>query len=245
MNETVSHNVSSLSEFPLVLPIPDERSTSAPSRLSSPREEVRTALLNAVGDLIQRHGYRKTSVDDIAQEASVSRATAYLYFANKEALVMAWIEQRDRLRLEHLQTLVHSDAAVRERIETFLLARILIRFDDAQLYTKSIDEMLAALRAPLLEHRDRHYEQEAIVLADLLQGSVPSGNHVPLSDPLRIARLLILGTNALLPYSLSARQLGERAVVQERAQGLITLLLEGLPYSTKDGESKEINEWQH
>lgn len=202
--------------------------TVTPSRLSAPREEVRGALLEAVGLLIQRHGYRRTSVEDIAQEAGVSRATTYLYFANKEALVLAWIAERDRSRLEYLRSLTQSEGSAPERVAAFLLARVMVRFDDAQPYTQSIDELLAALRVRLLEVRGKHYEEEALVVAELLREAIQASNFTSLPDPLATARLLILGTNSLLPYSLSTQQLGERATVEARARGLIALLLGGL-----------------
>lgn len=205
------------------------RPDAGASRLLAPREEVRTALLEAVGALIQRLGYRKTSVEDIAQEAGVSRATAYLYFPNKEALVMAWIERSDQRHLEQLKSLAQEKGTVRERVAAFLLARVMIRFDSAQAYTKSIDEMIAALRSRSLEQRSLHHEQQAIVIAELLREGVQSGEWKALPDPLAVARLLVLRTNSLLPYSLTPRQLGERESVEAQARGLIELMLGGLP----------------
>lgn len=217
----------------LLEPVPSEtagpEAASGPaSRLLAPREEVRAALLTAVGRLIQRYGYRKTSVDDIAQEAGVSRATAYLYFPGKEALVMGWIERQDRLQLEALASRTRSGGSATERVAAFLLARVMTRFDDAQPYTASIDELLAALRGRVLEQRRRHHEAEAVVVAGLLHEGVEGGDFAALADPLATARLLILGTNSLLPYSLSTRELGERASVEERALGLIGLLMRSL-----------------
>jgi AcrR family transcriptional regulator len=185
-----------------------------------------------VEHLIQRYGYRKTSVEDIAQEAKVSRATAYLYFASKEALVMAWIEQRDRLRLDSLQSLAQEEGSVPDRIARFLLARVMTRFDDAQPYVEGIDELLAALRARVLEHRNQHYEAEALFLANLLREGIQNGDFVAQADPLATARLLVLGTNSLLPYNLSVRAFGEREAIETSTRGLIALLLGGLTANT-------------
>ncbi len=204
---------------------------------SGARPEVRRALLDATGALVQRHGYRKTSVEDIARQAGVSRATAYLYFANKEELVLGWIAQRDQERLTGLRDLIRDDnKSATERAEAFLLARILTRFDSAQPYTESIDELLAALRPRVLAERDRLHETEAALLAGVLQGGVAEGEFAPFADPLATARLLLLGTNALLPYSLTARQLGERVEVESRARGLIALLMGGLAASATHGD---------
>jgi AcrR family transcriptional regulator len=207
---------------------------TAGARLAVPREEVRMALLDAVGHLIQRYGYRKMSVEDIAAEAHVSRATAYLYYPGKEALVIAWMIRQDTLRLESLRTLTRTDAPARDRLATFLMARVMTRFDDAQPYTESIDELLAALRPRVLEIRQRQHEAVAVVVAELLREGVRSGDFAELPDSLATARLLILATSSLLPYSLSVRELGERTMVEESARGLIALLLRGLRHTGQE-----------
>lgn len=47
------------------------------------------AIIEAADRLFTRFGYRRTSMDDIAREASVAKGTLYLYFASKEALFCA------------------------------------------------------------------------------------------------------------------------------------------------------------
>jgi TetR/AcrR family transcriptional regulator, regulator of autoinduction and epiphytic fitness len=47
------------------------------------------ALLEAAASAFLRHGYRKTSMDEVARAANVSRQGLYLHFATKEALFRA------------------------------------------------------------------------------------------------------------------------------------------------------------
>lgn len=54
----------------------------------SEREE---RILNAAAELIIRYGYDKTTVDEIAQAAGVSKGTIYLHFKSKEDLFEALI----------------------------------------------------------------------------------------------------------------------------------------------------------
>lgn len=55
-------------------------------------------ILNSAARLILRYGYDKTTMQDIALEAAVSKSTLYLYWKNKEALFQALIT-RETLRL--------------------------------------------------------------------------------------------------------------------------------------------------
>src|ERR1700682_1313241 len=47
------------------------------------------AVVLAGLQLFTRHGYRKTSIDDIAQAAQVAKRTVYLHFENKAAVFLA------------------------------------------------------------------------------------------------------------------------------------------------------------
>jgi AcrR family transcriptional regulator len=212
-------------------------SSTAETRAFAPREEVHNALLDAVGRLLQRYGYRKTSVGDIAEEAGVSRATAYLYFASKEAMVLSWVERREADRLNRLRTISREggeNVRLRDRIAALLLARVLLKFDDARPYMNSlqglqgIDDLRAALRAPLLELREKQQESECELVAEILREASTKGELPDRIDPRTAARLLILGTNSLLPINLTLAQQDKRDEVETLAQGLIGLLLDGL-----------------
>jgi AcrR family transcriptional regulator len=56
-------------------------------------ELTRTKLLAAGTAVLARKGYHAARVDDVVVEAGVSHGTFYLYFANKEALVLALAER--------------------------------------------------------------------------------------------------------------------------------------------------------
>jgi AcrR family transcriptional regulator len=46
----------------------------------------RDGILNAAGETFIRYGFRKTSMDDVARAAGLSRQSLYAYFPTKEAL---------------------------------------------------------------------------------------------------------------------------------------------------------------
>src|SRR6202790_4233244 len=58
------------------------------------------AIVLAGLQLFTRYGYRKTSIDDIAQAAQVAKRTVYLHFENKAAVFLAILEYLgDQVRL--------------------------------------------------------------------------------------------------------------------------------------------------
>src|SRR6202521_5237387 len=50
------------------------------------------AIMLAALELFTHYGYRKTSIDDIAQAAEVAKRTVYLHFENKAAVFLAILE---------------------------------------------------------------------------------------------------------------------------------------------------------
>ena len=108
-----------------------------------------------------------------------------------------------------------------------LVLRVMFRFDSVQHYTESLSDLLAALRPELLARRRRHFEEESEVIAGVLKEGRREGVF-DFRDAARAARTLLTATNALLPYSLSARELGGRAELEAEATRVVEMLLAGL-----------------
>jgi len=66
-------------------------------------EQTRALILNTALDLLQEHGYEKTTMRAIAKKAGVSLGNAYHYFDTKEHLIQAFYH---RTHQEHLAATV-------------------------------------------------------------------------------------------------------------------------------------------
>ena len=55
-------------------------------------DQTRRALLDAARERFARDGFRRTSVADVSRDAGVGGTTAYVHYANKEALFVTVIE---------------------------------------------------------------------------------------------------------------------------------------------------------
>jgi hypothetical protein len=107
-----------------------------------------------------------------------------------------------------------------------LRERVLHRFDYARDHAASIDAMLGSIRPALLTRRARYFKTEAAVFESLLSAAAKS--RLGPADPARDAEALVTATNALLPYSLSPRELGNRRDLERRVEALADLLVRGL-----------------
>lgn len=60
-----------------------------------PAADAGAAILDAALVELERHGFRKVALDDVARRAGVSRTTIYRRFANRDELVGAVIEREN------------------------------------------------------------------------------------------------------------------------------------------------------
>ena len=189
--------------------------------------EVRDAILDAAERLLARYGYQKMTMDDLARETGIGKGTTYLHFPSKQEVILCSIDRIVERLLEQLRTIARSDAAPTDKVRQMLRTRVLFRFDSVKDYSLGLDDVLRALRPAYLARRQRYFAAEAAVIAKVLRdGEVLEAFTV--ADPLAAAHTLLLATNALLPYSLSRRELGKRKEVEEQVGRIADLLLAGL-----------------
>jgi len=191
------------------------------------RESIRDEILDATDRLLARFGYKKMTIDDLAQEVGIGKGTIYLHFSSKEEIALSHIDriiERMKVRLKEISS---ADVSPDERLREMLLTRVLFRFDSVQHYTQSLNDLLADLRPRLLARRRRYFEDEAQIFAEVLQ-EADKIKIFSVPDALKTAETLLFATNSLLPYSLNTKELGERSEIEERVRRLADLLLTGL-----------------
>ncbi len=73
------------------------------------RQERANRILDAVAELVQRWGYRKTTIDDIAKQAGVAKGTIYLHWKTRNDLFLALLTREYIDILENFRQSVLSD----------------------------------------------------------------------------------------------------------------------------------------
>jgi AcrR family transcriptional regulator len=102
-------------------------------------EETRARILEAALALFRKHGFEKTTMRDIAQEAGVALGAAYYYFDSKDALVMEFYQRAQR----DLDPLLENSLSKHQGLEERIRAAIEVKFQ----YFAANRQLLAALSA--------------------------------------------------------------------------------------------------
>jgi AcrR family transcriptional regulator len=96
------------------------RSTSQPAAPTS-ADDVRERILAAAERCIDRHGIRKTTMDDVAAEVGLSRPSVYRYFADRDDLLIELITRHARALLGRARKSISRQGSLADQIvETVL-----------------------------------------------------------------------------------------------------------------------------
>ena len=196
-------------------------------RSAAQPKTTRDAILDATDRMLAKYGYKKMTIDDLAKEVGIGKGSVYLHFKSKEEIALSHIDRIIERLKQRLQTIAVSKGSVETRIRKMILGRIMYRFDSVQHYFQSLNELLSQLRPGLLERRRRYFEEEAKLFGVVLAEGKRSGVF-RINNPIEVGRAITDATNALLPYSLSAFELGERSEVEKKARQVADLIMNGL-----------------
>ena len=191
------------------------------------RSDIRDLILDAVDALLAKYGYGKMTMDDVARQVGIGKGTIYLHFPSKEELVLAHIDRIAETVVRKLQESAASSDPIDRRLRRMLVLRVLHRFDSVAHYSQSLGDLLSSVRAPLLLRRQAYFDKEALVFEDLLREGARLGS-LDCPDPRTTSFVLIQSTNSLLPFNLSARELGRREELEDQVGRIADLLIKGL-----------------
>ncbi len=188
---------------------------------------IRELILDGVDVMLARFGYRKMTMEDLARQVGIGKGTIYLHFPGKEELALAHVDRIVERLLQRLRKISASRVPPQKRIRAMLVTRVLFRFDSVVHYSQNLNDLLSSVRRELLVRRQGHFKKEAQELARVLEEGRKLGIFSA-ADSRSTAWLLIWSTNSMLPFNLTANELGKRDMLEERVSRLADLLLQGL-----------------
>jgi len=145
------------------------------------RAERAERILDAAAELLLRAGYRRTTIEDVAERAGVGKGTVYLHWKNREELFLAVLLRESVRSIEDLVRAVDADplAARLSRLTEVQYANVLGRpllragyADDAD----TLGKLLPKLHAKLDPRHDEAFVEYLELLAenDLLRTDRPA-----------------------------------------------------------------------
>src|SRR4029077_9511472 len=85
-------------------------------------------ILDAADRLLTRYGYKKMTIDDLAQEVGIGKGSIYLHFSSKEEIALSHIDRIIERLKANLRAIAERRDKVRKRLGDMLIERVLFRF---------------------------------------------------------------------------------------------------------------------
>ena len=189
--------------------------------------EVRDAILDATDDFLARFGYKKMTIENLAQQVGIGKGSVYLHFTSKEEIALSHIDRIIERLVRELKIIAEQKISPEEKMRQMLLKRVLHRFDSVQHYTQSLNDILSAIRPKLLARRKIYFEEEAEIFATVIEEG-QTKNIFQNGNSLETSKTFLLATNSLLPFSLTAQELGEREDIEAKTRRIANILLKGI-----------------
>ena len=146
------------------------------------KAETRRRLLQAATVVFARRGFGAASLDEVAEEAGLTKGAVYSNFANKEDLVFAVLDDNFERRLHDIVDRVDPDASLEQQIHSagrMLMAR---NQEEEWLLPLSFEFLTYAARNPEFRARYHAGHREALrVMAETIrENSTERGIPTPL-----------------------------------------------------------------
>lgn len=202
----------------------------------SPRPDVSQArtqqILQAAAEVFSRSGFHEARMDDIAEQAGVSKGTLYWYFESKDDLILALLDSMFQREMEQIAQLQEADLLVREKLERILdwagddiarmepLMPILLEFWAMQLRRKTVRQVVG-----------RYYVSYLELITPLIQQGIDQGEFRAVS-----ARDVTVAIGAVIEGTIVLwAAVPERIDLKEDIRKGVCLILDALTVRGQDG----------
>ncbi len=167
------------------------------------KEERRNRIMDAAMRVFARLGVHRARMEDVAQEAHVSKGALYWYFRSKDELLRAILARMFEPDLRLMEEMVQQqDLPVVERLEV-LARKALDSLPQVRLTQALLYEFyaLAARKGPLRDLIRDYYQRYFQLLTELLRQGVERGE-LRIQNPQRAAMALLAQFEGLFLISV-------------------------------------------
>lgn len=185
------------------------------------KAQTRQRLLEAARNIFAQRGFAAASLDEVAEEAGLTKGAVYSNFANKEDLVLAVLDDSFNRRIDEVLSKVDMDGSLEEQAHVGGALFMAMSEEERWLDLLSFDFLTYAARNPEFGARlaARHRESLAAIADVMVEGSQNREWSLPMP-----AEKLAMVMNALGTGLAMEKLIDPDGVPEELFGEVITLL---------------------
>jgi len=187
------------------------------------KKKKRELILQIARKLFARYGLKKTSVDDIATEARIGKATIYYYFKSKQEIFKDVVERELAILKNAIREAISREDSPQGKLRAFILTRISRTHELVNLYRVTKD-VVTELLPDLEKIRESHFIEEMNTIKEILSEGVRKGIFKAKRIELTSLAMVSVLKGLEYPWVLN----GEPIDIEKNVDAILEILFKGI-----------------
>ncbi len=165
------------------------------------KDQKRNDILSAAKKLFGKYGVKKTTMRDIATESGLAVGTLYLYFENRDEVVLACAEAFEQVHKSTAKAAVDGEGNPADRLKHYIVARF-----RAAAETRTSDSHVAEIARAVVRVRPTRLEDESKIMQETVLQLFEQGNRsgqFHIADPPRAMMVFLYSIAWFFPIEKS------------------------------------------
>ncbi len=163
--------------------------------MTEAKDKKKAALLAAARDVLGRYGFKKTTLEDIAEKAGMAKTSVYYYFESKKDILIAVANMELSRMMARMRAAVEKAPTPEEKLIGLVQARYSFLQEIKAAPGLSV-ENLQEMRSLVSAERDRFLGAEIELLKEIIMDGI-SKDIFTVDDPELFALVAISGLRGL------------------------------------------------
>jgi len=188
------------------------------------KEEVRSHIVGVARKIFTRYGFRKATMEEIANASNMGKSSIYYYFKSKEEIFRVVVEFEATMLKERLNRIIKKNDSPPERLRAYILFR-LHHIRTVENFYAALNEETLARMGFILNIRHNFEMEERELVSKILEDGMEQGVFQLSSSKIGAIAISTMMKGLELPLLLSEAHKTDR---EELMEDLIRVLLYGI-----------------
>ena len=190
--------------------------------MADSKEEKKEILINAARDVLAKYGFKKVTLEDIAEKAGLAKTSVYHYFNSKEEILTAVIRRELNRLLNRMRNAVEKKSTSEKKLIGLVKERYVFLQEMMSLTGSNMD-ILQEVGPMVRAERDRFLGAEMELLKEVILDGIARDEFF-VEDPELLALVAI---SALRGIDDTFMMYGKHERITEGIEGMMNLLTYG------------------
>ena len=191
--------------------------------MADSKENKKEMLINAARDVLAKYGFKKVTLEDIAEKAGMAKTSVYHYFKSKEEILTSVTRRELNRLLDRMRDAVEQNLTPEKKLIGLVKARYLF-LQEMKSLTGSNMEILREVGPMVRAERDRFLGAEIELLKEVILEGVNKGDFA-VEDPELLALVAISGMRGIDDTFMIY---GKHERITDGIEGMMNLFVYGL-----------------